>query len=183
MSDLKAISDLNLKNNNNNSNSFLLENDYQTLNYIKRSFTTTTITNKVSNISINLKQNSYSEWYNYLLKNSTPIHVYLCTVLVVIGVIGNIISLIIFIRSAKYSPKITTRHSFILLSLSNLVYLLVFWYFSVFPKTLHYFQINNNIATNISLVNSNVYVCKSIFYSLNVSICINALITVNHFFK
>jgi hypothetical protein len=182
MSDLKAISDLNLTNNSSSNNSFLLENDYKTLNYIKRSFTTTptSIANKFSNISLSLKQNNYSEWYNYLLRNSTPIHVYLCTVLVVIGVIGNIISLIIFIRSAKYSPKITTRHSFILLSLSNLVYLLVFWYFSVFPKTLHYFQINNNIAANISLVNSNVYVCKSIFYSLNVSICINALITVNH---
>ena len=134
----------------------------------------------IGSVGVNSTTSSIS-FLNQILNHANQIHVYVCTFLVIIGVIGNVISLLVFARSARHSPKITTRHSFILLSLSNLVYLLMFWYFSVLTKWLHITKINSNSFLNkINLVNSNVYICKSVMYTLHASICLNALVTVSY---
>lgn len=122
----------------------------------------------------------YLNPFNYMITNSIQIHVYVCTFLVLIGLVGNLISLLVFIRSARHSPKITTRHSFILLSLSNLVYLLLFWYYSVMPRFLRYFKVDRAFANRLNQINTSRFMCKSVLYSLNASICINALITVSY---
>ena len=145
-----------------------------------KSFYQTNNNNRITQLTTVPVHNSiYTHLLNLILAHSNQIHVYVCTILVVIGVIGNIISLLVFFRSARHTPKITTRHSFILLSLSNLVYLVLFWYYSVLPKILRHFRFDTQLADALNLVHTNVYMCKSVIYSLNVSICINALITVS----
>ncbi len=136
----------------------------------------------ISSSSLNESSISF-KMLNILLDHSVQIHVYVCSLLCVMGVIDNFISLLVFFRSSRHSPKITTRHSFILLSLSNLAYLIVFWYYSVMPKMTRHFKIASEslismLISKINVINSNTYMCKSVLYSLNVFIFINALITV-----
>ena len=145
--------------------------------------TTTTTAAAAATTSTSNEHNSidFKLMLNHLLDNSVQIHVYACTLLCVMGVIGNFISLLVFFRSSRHSPKITTRHSFILLSLSNLAYLLVFWYYSVMPKMTRHFKLDSwasKLINKLNVIHSSTYMCKSVIYSLNVFIFINALITV-----
>ena len=106
------------------------------------------------------------------------IFIYLCSFLVVVGLIGNIISLVIFIRSCSQTPKIITRHSLLLLTLSNTIYLILFWYYKVLPKIVNAYLANSSLSS-VYLVDSNTFMCKSIIYSINVAISLNASITVS----
>ncbi len=99
-------------------------------------------------------------------------NVYVSSLLVFIGIIGNLISLLVFARSLRHSPKIQTCNSFIVLTASNLMYLILVWYFQVLKRFYDRFY----------LMNSNVFVCKSVIYSINLSIALNALITVTIIF-
>ena len=109
------------------------------------------------------------------------LNIYLCSFLIVIGIIGNFLSLIIFIRSSFYSPKIVTRYSLILLTVSNSIYLILFWYISILPSFNVIFKISSdNILKKIHLLsNTNVIFCKMSYYLINVCLCLNALITVS----
>lgn len=118
-------------------------------------------------MSFNTTQNNS----NCLFSNENIQHffnVYVCTFLVCIGLIGNLISVCIFIRSVRHAPKILTRTSLILLTFSNLMYLTLVWYFRVLGK----------LDVRFYYINSNVYVCKLVIYLINLAITLNALITV-----
>ena len=105
------------------------------------------------------------------------LNVYVSSFLVAIGVFGNCISFLVFLRSSYYAPKIITRNSLILLTISNSVYLLLVWYYRVFPKLSNTFKLENDLI-RFYLVNSNSYVCKLTIYLINLAIALCALITV-----
>ncbi len=98
------------------------------------------------------------------------INLYVCSFLVFIGVIGNSISLLVFARSNRFAPKILTRTSLILLTISNIMYLILIWYFKVF-----------RIVGQIRFlsVDSNTFACKSVMYLIGLAITLNSLITVS----
>lgn len=100
------------------------------------------------------------------------INLYVCSFLVFIGVIGNSISMLIFARSNRFAPKILTRTSLILLTISNIMYLTLLWYYKVF-----------RIVDSIRFlsVDSNAYACKSVLYLIGLAITLNSLITVSIF--
>ena len=114
--------------------------------------------NRLKSLSI-----SYFEQINDIF------NIYVSSLLVFIGIIGNLISIFVFVRSVRHSPKILTRNSLILLTLSNLMYLMLVWYYQVLKR----------FYDRLYLVNSHVVVCKSVIYSINLAITLNALITVS----
>jgi hypothetical protein len=123
--------------------------------------------------------------------------IYLCSTLVLIGILGNLIS---FYTSLKYSVK--TSHTFsqktlVLLTISNSMYLVLFWYYSILPKLINNFELNKpvnvtrtngtilnekqffskNIFVQLYRINMNVLLCKSISYFISITIFINSSIT------
>ena len=77
------------------------------------------------------------------------LNIYVCTFLVIIGTIGNMISFIVFIRAGKKAPRIMTKNILILLTISNSIYLVLFWYISIFPKIIMHFKLD--LSTNRNL--------------------------------
>nr|QVK45776.1 G protein-coupled receptor [Proales similis] len=113
--------------------------------------------------------------------------VYAGNALVFVGLVGNIISLLVFIRAGRKAPRIITRNLLILLSLSNIGYLLSFWYFLILNNWIrslrdqadtHGLNWLLQILTSLHRVHSNNFVCKSIVYLIGLTICLNASITV-----
>ena len=101
------------------------------------------------------------------------LNIYVCSLIIVVGIIGNMISFRIFLKSGKKQSKskIITKNLLILLSISNSIYLVLFWYYSVFPRT------QSAFFKKLFIFNSNVFVCKFISYWISIAICINSLIT------
>ncbi len=97
-------------------------------------------------------------------------NIYVSSFLVFIGIIGNLISILVFVRSIRHSPKILTRNSLILLTFSNLMYLMLVWYYQVLEIFYDRFY----------LINTHTFVCKSVIYMINLAITLNALITVRN---
>lgn len=93
--------------------------------------------------------------------------IYVHTFLVAVGVIGNIFSIFVFLRSVRNAPKILTRNSLILLTTSNSMYLVLVWCYNVAPRL----QYLNTMVPNR-------YSCKFIIYLINLAVSVNALITV-----
>ena len=109
-----------------------------------------------------LKRSSKSEYDEKIF------FVWAFSILVFIGIIGNLISLFVFLRSIRHVPKILARTSLTLLTLSNLMYLIIIWYYKVLKK----------IHKRLYLVDSDVLVCKSVIYFIHLASTLNALITV-----
>lgn len=107
-------------------------------------------------------------------------YICICTFLVLIGLIGNIISIKVFMRSGHCPPLILQRHSLILLTLSNTIYLIVFFYSRVLSKLLNSPMFDSstiNFLSKIYLMNDNAFICKFFNYTIHVAICLNAFIT------
>jgi hypothetical protein len=127
------------------------------------------------------------------------ISAYVGTLLVTIGFFGNFISFLVFFKANRNSTKILTKQFLILLAFSNLVYLILFWYFSLFPRLVDNFKEspsgseNNQKSTSygniydffiqFNVINSNRYVCKLITYLINVSLFLNASIIASFSFE
>ncbi len=138
-----------------------------------------------------LKNTSITEYSNASESNFTHvtthldgtfnyIYIYVCTSLVIIGIIGNIISLQVFMRSGRCQPIIIQRHSLILLTLTNTIYLLNFSYFKIVPKLLESNMFNQSTIhffENIYVMDTSVYSCKIVMYLLNAATCLNSFIT------
>ena len=117
------------------------------------------------------------------------VSIYICSFLVLIGVLGNMVSFKVILRVNQQVPRLMTKHTLILLTVFNTIYLILFWYYSVLPKLIQHFNLDfNPNMQNISLIqtcmhkfyqiNSNVFVCKLISYLISVSIFMNSSITV-----
>jgi len=99
-------------------------------------------TSKVNQIRI-VKDTQFSNLINSL-------NIYLCTTLVIIGTLGNLLSFIVFLRAGKKAPRIITKNILILLTVSNSVYLILFWYISVFPKLINNFKLDPLTNRNLN---------------------------------
>ncbi len=103
-----------------------------------------------------------------------------CTIIVLLGISCNMISFGIFINGKKsLKTKIFTKHLLILLTASNSIYLIFFWYYSVFPRLigmLNNFKIFENLKS-LYFINSNVLICKLTSYLISLVICLNSFIT------
>jgi hypothetical protein len=78
------------------------------------------------------------------------LNIYFCTALVIVGTFGNCLSFIVFIRAGKKAPRIITKNILILLTISNSVYLILFWYISVFPKLINHFKLDLSSNRNLN---------------------------------
>jgi hypothetical protein len=125
-----------------------------------------------------VRNKQMTELVNYL-------HIYGCSALVLFGCVGNLVSFLVFVRAGRRSPKIITRNTFIILTITNTMFLMLYWYVSVYPKMRNYFGsstdgvhrilFGNNSAL---LLNTNRYFCKLIVYTVNVASYLNSSITV-----
>jgi hypothetical protein len=166
--------------------------------------TTTTTTTQVDRDSIL----SYTHLNKQLNKLVDYLHIYGCTPIVLFGCTGNLISFLVFMRAGRRSPKIITRNTFIILTITNTSYLILYWYLSIYPKMRSYYfyafasngvahspslnvsQINDvgggshngtqqqGTAAKNQLLNTNLYFCKLIMYLVNVTSYLNSSITV-----
>lgn len=78
------------------------------------------------------------------------LNIYVCTTLVIIGTLGNLLSFIVFLRAGKKNPRIITKNLLILLTLSNSLYLQLFWYMMVFPKIINHFKLDPLTNRNLN---------------------------------
>lgn len=104
------------------------------------------------------------------------VHSILSSIIVLVGVIGNTVSFFVFLRSGRHKPRIVTRNLLLLLTITNMFYLLFFWFHVVFPKLIEK-QINSQQYNFIS--SRNFYTCKLLTYAINVTVCLNATVTVS----
>jgi len=54
--------------------------------------------------------------------------IYICTILVMIGASTNLLSFFVFLRADKRSPRILSKKILMLLTISNSIYLILYWY-------------------------------------------------------
>ncbi len=139
--------------------------------------------NLLNQTNVHKYNNSFQNEFNIInSKKSTNLinqfSIYICSLIVILGIIGNLVSFCVFLRAGKKISKsrIITKHLLILLTISNSVYLIFFWYFSIFPKLLVQFQ-HLNTFKNFYIINSNIFVCKLISYWISIAICVNSSIT------
>lgn len=136
-----------------------------------------------SNISVdinNISQNQNIPTTEFTKQYIELIYIVVCSTQIIIGLVCNIISLKVFMRSGKCSPIILQRHSLILLTLSNTFYLIMFFYSQILPKMVDsqfLEESTKELLGKIFISNHSVFVCKSVQYFINVAICLNASIT------
>ena len=123
--------------------------------------------------------------------------IYLSSFLVFIGILGNLSVLAKFIRYNVKTVNILTKKMLIVLTISNSIYLILFWYVSVLPKLINNLKLNmplNGSHSNATInsnnelvfpkslllkfyrINSNVFLCKLISYLISVCIFMNSSI-------
>jgi hypothetical protein len=170
-----------------------------------------------ANFTIAYSNQKYKNYFDTRINNTetknddrfiTLANIYICTIFVLVGLIGNIISFFVFLKAGKKAPRIMTKNLLILLTLSNSIYLILFWYYSIFPKLINSFNIKAYTITNTTksievyenstiavtqrssfinqifvnryyFVNTNIVACKLISYLISVSIFLNSAITVS----
>lgn len=139
---------------------------------------TSNVSVDVNSSSISLNQNTPTT--EFTRKYIELIYIVVCSTQIIIGLVCNIISLKVFMRSGKCSPIILQRHSLILLTLSNTFYLIVFFYSQILPKLvvgLFLEESTKEFLSKIYISNHSVFVCKFVQYFINVAICLNVSIT------
>jgi hypothetical protein len=118
-----------------------------------------------------------------------------CTIFTFFGCIGNMFSFLIFRRAGRYKPRIMSNELLIYFSLSNIIFLSLYWYENSYPSLIKYFEMintkkdddddnNNNNEFNNStkrwktLNNTYEPICRIVVYILNVTLCFNSLVIV-----
>lgn len=102
------------------------------------------------------------------------------TFLTFIGLFGNLISLLVFIRAKQNAPKIAVRKYLILLTASNAIFLLLAWYIQAAP-ILHYIMFDSTanssvIKSFVDNIRENKYTCKAVNYVFGVCKTISILL-------
>lgn len=116
--------------------------------------------------------------------------IYVCSAIVLLGILGNFVSFLVFIRSGRHNPRMVTRNLLLLLTITNSTYLIFYWLHRILPRVIETFTYNSTASSSIPLIdhlssfefilaNRNIYSCRIITYIINVAICLNATVTVS----
>lgn len=91
---------------------------------------------------------------------------YLSLALVIIGCMGNILSFIVFIKSNKRLPKILGFEYLVVLTITNVFYLLIHFYTSTLNRLIYLLKLKSteNFIFQFYKFDTNAYVCKSLAY-------------------
>jgi len=68
--------------------------------------------------------------------------IYAYTILSTIGILVNLLSFVVIVRAGKKAPRILSKNVLIALTISNSIYLILFWYIFILPKIIKYQQYN-----------------------------------------
>ena len=71
-------------------------------------------------------------------KAITFFRLFICNLLIIIGTLANGLSFIVFLSSDKKSPRILSKNILLLLTISNSIYLILYWYMFIFNEILLY---------------------------------------------
>ena len=99
--------------------------------------------------------------------------IYITSLLALVGLLGNLVSLIIFVNADKHLPKIASRNYLILLTIVNTVYLLTHWYNSTFTRIM----INYKLFVTWDLFNTSSIVCRSVGFTKSLCRMLSVLLT------
>ncbi len=110
-----------------------------------------------------------------LMKESDNWTFIVYTVLIVLGLVTNSVCLAVFIHSKYLLPKMGNRESFILFTVSNIVYLSTMWFLNIQPP---YFMSSDSFIRNYPTLFS-ILTCKLLFYINLSSFFLSELIIVS----
>ena len=131
-----------------------------------------------------------------LVKENELIKMYACTLLTIVGILVHLLSFNVFMCGSKKAPRILSKNVLITLTLSNSIYLILYWYIFILPIVIKNNQIVLKIYENKSnfaqksikidlldiekyhLVNSNIWMCKFVNYFYKVFLFMNSAMTV-----
>jgi hypothetical protein len=68
--------------------------------------------------------------------------IYAYTFLSITGILVNLLSFVVIMRAGKKAPRILSKNILIALTISNSIYLILFWYIFILPKIIKYQQYN-----------------------------------------
>jgi hypothetical protein len=57
------------------------------------------------------------------------IYICVCSFFVALGVISNFVSFFVFLKASRRAPTIVTKNLLIMFTISNSLYLVIFWYY------------------------------------------------------
>ena len=135
---------------------------------------------EIENLTFNDENLSNKNLIQYFLVTSNSINMFISSILIIIGLIGNLTSMITFLYSKSNLPKIASSNFLILLTLVNIIYLCLYWYTSTLNRTIFYLSLKGktNVLNSFNLIDKNVMMCKivgfikNMFRTLNVSILV-----------
>lgn len=87
--------------------------------------------------------------------------IYVCSAIAFMGILGNFVSFLVFIRSGRRNPRIVTRNLLLLLTITNSTYLVLYWLHSILPRIIdHYASAtaqshSPSLATHANSTNQN----------------------------
>ena len=101
-------------------------------------------------------------------------------ILIIVGLIGNLTSLITFIFINSNFLKLASSNFLISLTLANIIYLCLFCYTSTLNRTIFYLNLNGqtNILNSINLIDKNYQVCKILGLIKNICLTLNVSILI-----
>jgi len=91
-------------------------------------------------------------------------NMYLSIFLVLIGIMGNTVTMRVLVYARKRLPKINCLSCLIILTLANIVQLLSHFYMSTLTRIIYHFAMEQSILMSVYVFDSNVFVCKLFNY-------------------
>lgn len=94
--------------------------------------------------------------------------IYVCSAIAFMGILGNFVSFLVFIRSGRRNPRIVTRNLLLLLTITNSTYLVLYWLHSILPRIIdHYATAQSHSPSLTTQANSTNQNNKLVEISLN----------------
>lgn len=109
------------------------------------------------------------------LERFNMINMYATLILTVLGLLGNMSALIVFIHARNRLPHITGAKYLIMLTVANTIFLLIQFYISTYNRFLFHFKID--YKSSLQVLDSSLFFCKSLPYLRYTARFLNASVT------
>ena len=107
------------------------------------------------------------------LETSNYVNMHFSLFQTIVGLMGNIFTIIVLTFSRKKQPRIVNSSYLIILAITNTVYMLIHFNTDTYNRMVYFFKIDH-----LQLLHSNIFACKTVYYLKYASRYMNTLLNV-----
>jgi hypothetical protein len=118
----------------------------------------------MSKMNNSIKYGNKSLWEVEHLDQSNIVSMYSSTFLCVVGLFGNMLSMIVLIHARKRTPKFNSANSLLIFTFTNLLQLILHFYMNTLNRLIYNFDLEDTFLLSFSQFDSNWLICKLCSY-------------------